>query len=108
MMVMIGIESNQLCYPEKGNKYMTIQDELLIIEQKLNETMAFNNIRRRLNGIYTNCVALETMVTEYQASGLFASIPTETKQAYNRLYQIVLQLKTTIENDPDFDILINY
>ena len=87
---------------------MAIQDELVFIESKLNEAMAFYEIRRQINGVYSNCVALEQKIIAYQADGLFDSIPIDTKQAYNRLYQLTQQLKAAIENDPDFEVLINY
>jgi len=87
---------------------MSISDEIQTIKDQMNQVKAAIDCRAMLNGIYTNLVSLETKVNYYKANTGFDLIPTETKQALNRIYQMCLQLKTAIENDPDFEELINY
>ncbi len=85
---------------------MTISDELLAMEQKKNEVKVFYQVKNTIEGVYFNIAGLQDAVTQAQADGLFVSVPTETKQAYNRLYQLILQLKSAMESDPAFTDLI--
>ena len=87
---------------------MSIVDEIQAIKNELSQLRAAIDCRGNMHGIYTSIGFLETKVDFYKANTGFDSIPTETKEALNRIYQMFLQLKTAIENDPAFEELINY
>ena len=87
---------------------MSITSEIQTIKDQLAQLRAAVDCRADLNGIYTSICALETKVEMYKANTGFDAIPTETKQALNRIYQMFLTLKTAVENDPAFEEIINY
>lgn len=87
---------------------MSIASEIQTIKNQIGQIRAAIDCRGQLSGIYHGIKGLEVKVNEYQSNGGFDLIPTETKVALNRIYQMCLTLKTAIENDPDFEELINY
>lgn len=86
---------------------MSVASEKIIIDQKTTEFKAFYEVQKMLKKIYKCILRTESKVNAYKESGLFNSIPTDTKAAYNRLYQLSLGLKTDFESDADFDELID-
>ena len=87
---------------------MSISEEIAIIKNQMAQVKAAIDCRQRLKTIYDLIVDLERTVDVYIANTGFNDIPTETKQALNRIYQMMLTLKTAIEDDPAFEEIINY
>jgi len=87
---------------------MTIAAEISLIKDQMAQVKAAIDCRSRLKSIYDLITDLEKTVNVYIENTGFDAIPTETKQALNRIYQMMLTLKTAVENDPAFEDLINY
>jgi len=87
---------------------MSISEEINLIKEQLQQVKAAIDCRERLKACYDLIVSLERQVEIYKANTGFDAIPTETKQALNRIYQMFLTLKTAVENDPAFEEIINY
>jgi len=87
---------------------MAITDELNLIKNQMAQVKAAIDCRNQISHIYISLVQLEDKVNYYIANAGFNTIPSETKQALNRIYQMILTLKTAIENDPAFNELINF
>ena len=86
---------------------MSIESEKIIIDQKMSELKAFHHTKRMLKELHRDIIKMERKVDYFKSAGLFASIPTATKAACIRLYQLSLGLKTDFEADADFDELFN-
>ena len=86
---------------------MSVASEKILIDQKANEVKAFYEIKRMIEKIYNGVARTERKIEFYQSCGLFDSIPSDTKLAYNRLYVMALSLKSAFESDPDFTDLID-
>ena len=87
---------------------MSITDEILSIKELQSQIRATIDCRMSLVSLYGETKNLETMVENYKSDGKFNDIPVEIKTALNRFYQMFLQLKAAIENDPAFSELIDY
>jgi len=87
---------------------MSISEEINLIKEQFEQVKAAIDSRQRLKACYDLIVSLERQVEIYKANTGFDAIPTETKQALNRIYQMFLTLKTAVENDPAFEEIINY
>ena len=87
---------------------MSISEEINLIKEQFEQVKAAIDSRQRLKACYDLIVSLERQVEIYKANTGFDAIPTETKQALNRIYQMFLILKTAVENDPAFEEIINY
>jgi len=87
---------------------MSITEEINLIKEQFEQVKAAIDSRQRLKACYDLIVSLERQVEIYKANTGFDAIPTETKQALNRIYQMFLTLKTAVENDPAFEEIINY
>ena len=87
---------------------MSISEEINLIKEQISQVKAAIDCRKRLKAGYDLILELEKLVDYYKANTGFDTIPTETKQALNRIYNMFLQLKTAIENDPAFEEIINY
>ena len=87
---------------------MSIADEIAQIKELQSQIKATTDCRAVIRNLYGEIRNLETMVENYKAAGKFEDIPTEIKTALNRFYQMFLQLKAAIENDPAFSELIDY
>ena len=85
---------------------MSITEEINLIKEQMAQVKAAIECRNGLKGIYASINQLEGKVNRYIDNTGFDSIPAETKQALNRIYQMCLQLKTAIENDAAFEDLI--
>lgn len=85
---------------------MSIESEIDAIIAEQEQLKAAIDVRQRLSEIYNSIKILDDKVTYYKANTGFDDIPTETKTALNRIYQMNLTLKTAIEADAAFDPLI--
>ena len=87
---------------------MSIESEINQIKEERTQLNAAIDCRNHMKGLYSSIRGLDDKVNYYKNNTGFDTIPTETKTALNRIYQKFLQLKAAIEDDPAFDILINY
>jgi len=87
---------------------MSIREEIDLIKDEMSQMKAAIDCRSRMEGLYDLIVELERVVDVYKANTGFDAIPTETKTALNRIYQMFLTLKTAIEADAAFDDLIKF
>ena len=85
---------------------MSTETELSDIENQLRQLMVAGKARNKISSIYSGLFYLETFIVDALGAGTFELIPTETKQALNRMYQLCLTLKAAMEADPDFAALI--
>jgi len=81
---------------------MTIAEDFAQIREQQEQLKAAGDVRRRLSKIYAAVENLDETVEYYKANTGFDDIPTDTKQALNRFYQLTLTLKTDFEADADF------